>query len=173
MTEKALMKELSKYPTIEEIEKEYKEWAVNLLKVRFDLKPEAFDPHHAINYSFENCADGLWNNIKGSIEECLWLQKERIRLENQLSEMEEQRDRQAYITEDLIQEKHKWTEQAGKEMAKEFFEAVQSKCKELENKYSHLCKSKKEAMQETCRYEGVLAVKRELYEIAKQFGVEE
>ena len=120
MTEKALMKELSKYPTIEEIEKEYKEWAVNLLKVRFDLKPEAFDPHHAINYSFENCADGLWNNIKGSIEECLWLQKERIRLENQLSEMEEQRDRQAYIAEDLIQEKYRWTEQARKEAAREF-----------------------------------------------------
>lgn len=128
MTEKALMKELSKYPTIEEIEKEYKEWAVNLLKVRFDLKPEAFDPHHAINYSFENCADGLWNNIKGSIEECLWLQKERIRLENQLSEMEEQRDRQAYIAEDLIQEKHKWTEQARKITATECYALVDEKC---------------------------------------------
>lgn len=131
MTEKALMKELSKYPTIEEIEKEYKEWAVNLLKVRFDLKPEAFDPHHAINYSFENCADGLWNNIKGSIEECLWLQKERIRLENQLSEMEEQRDRQAYIAEDLIQEKHRWTEQARKEAVKqalqELYEQIDEK----------------------------------------------
>ena len=112
MTEKALIKE----------------WAVNLLKVRFDLKPEAFDPHHAINYSFENCADGLWNNIKGSIEECLWLQKERIRLENQLSEMEEQRDRQAYIAEDLVQEKHRWTERARKITATECYAIVDEKC---------------------------------------------
>jgi hypothetical protein len=27
-------------------------------------------------------------------------------------------------------------------------------------------------MQETCRYEGVLAVKRGIYELAKEYGVE-
>ena len=124
MNEKAIIEELSKYPTLEEIEKEYKEWAVNLLKVRFDLKPEAFDPHHAVNYSFENCADCLWNNIKGSIEQCLWLQEKRIRLESQVTELEEQRDRQAYIAEDLIQEKHRWTEQARKETAKEILKTI-------------------------------------------------
>ena len=124
MNEKAIIEELSKYPTLEEIEKEYKEWAVNLLKVRFDLKPEAFDPHHAVNYSFENCADCLWNNIKGSIEQCLWLQEKRIRLESQVTELEEQRDRQAYIAEDLIQEKHRWTEQARKETAREILNEV-------------------------------------------------
>ena len=75
--------------------------------------------------------------------------------------------------ENLCNRFEKGYEKGSKETAKEFFEAVQSKCKELENKYSHLCKSKKEAMQETCRYEGVLAVKRELYEIAKQYGVVE
>ena len=124
MKEKEIIEELSKYPTLEEIEKEYKEWAVNLLKVRFDLKPEAFDPHHAVNYSFENCADCLWNNIKGSIEQCLWLQEKRIRLESQVTELEEQRDRQAYIAEDLIQEKHRWTEQARKETAKEILQTI-------------------------------------------------
>lgn len=65
--------EWAKMPKIEEIEKEYKEWAVDLLRVRFDLKPEAFDIHHKNNYSFENCADCLWNKIKGFIEELLWL----------------------------------------------------------------------------------------------------
>lgn len=161
MTEKALMKELSKYPTIEEIEKEYKEWAVNLLKVRFDLKPEAFDPHHAINYSFENCVDGLWNNIKGSIEECLWLQKERIRLENQLSEMEEQRDRQAYIAEELIQEKHRWTEQAGKETAEKFAE-------KLENGIDNLDIILHEDNDE--QYVSINKLLKFIDELAKQFG---
>ena len=133
MKEKEIIEELSKYPTLEEIEKEYKEWAVNLLKVRFDLKPEAFDPHHAVNYSFENCADCLWNNIKGSIEQCLWLQEKRIRLESQVTELEEQRDRQAYIAEDLIQEKHKWTEQARKETAKEVITEMFKQIKGYEN----------------------------------------
>lgn len=132
MNEKAIIEELSKYPTLEEIEKEYKEWAVNLLKVRFDLKPEAFDPHHAVNYSFENCADCLWNNIKGSIEQCLWLQEKRIRLESQVTELEEQRDRQAYIAEDLIQEKHRWTEQARRGTAKEFADFLKSQMNERE-----------------------------------------
>lgn len=71
---------MNKQEQIKEIEKEYKEWAVDLLKVRFDLKPEAFDEHHKNNYSFENCADCLWNKIKGSIEELLLLK------ENQLPE---------------------------------------------------------------------------------------
>lgn len=52
-----------------EIEKEYKEWVVDLLKVRFDLKPEAFDEHHKNNYSFENCSDCLWNKIKRVFEQ--------------------------------------------------------------------------------------------------------
>ena len=38
--------------------------------------------------------------------------------------MEKQRDEQAYITEDLIQEKHRWTEQARKEMAKEIIKLI-------------------------------------------------
>ena len=58
------------------------------------------------------------------------------------------------------------------ETAREILVKLKEKCKEFENKYSHLCKSKKEALMETCRYEGVLAVKRELNELAKQYGVE-
>lgn len=45
-------------------------------------------------------------------------------LENKLKELEEQRDRQAYITEELIQEKHRWTEKARKEMAKEILKEL-------------------------------------------------
>lgn len=44
------------------------------------------------------------------------------RLKKQLKELEEQRDKQAYITEDLIQEKHLWTEQARKKTAREILE---------------------------------------------------
>ena len=40
-------------------------------------------------------------------------------LKKQVKELEEQRDEQAYITEDLIQEKHLWTEQARKATARE------------------------------------------------------
>ena len=112
-------------------------------------------------------------NYDDAYEDYLKYEIENQQLKKQLKELEEQRDRQAYIAEELIQEKHRWTEQARKETAKEFAERLEEKCKELENKYSHLCKSKKECLMETCRYEGVLAVKRELYEIAKQYGVEE
>ena len=58
-----------------------------------------------------------------------------------------------------------------KETAKELLQNMKEKCKELEDKFSHICKSKKECLMETCRYEGVLAVKRELYELAKEYGV--
>ena len=50
-----------------------------------------------------------------------------IDLKEQLKEMEEQRDEQAYITEDLIQEKHRWTEQARKETAREIFQDLYEK----------------------------------------------
>lgn len=70
--------------TVEEIEKEYKEWCVNLIKVRFDLKPEYYDEHHHNNYTYENCADCLWNRIKGTIEELLWLKEDYYKLHEQL-----------------------------------------------------------------------------------------
>lgn len=54
--------------------------------------------------------------IEPQIKGCL--DRER-KLEKQIAELEEQRDRQAYIAEELIQEKHRWTEQARKETAKE------------------------------------------------------
>lgn len=66
----------------------------------------------------------------------------------------------------------KQLKEARKQAVKEVLEKTKEKCKELEDKFSHLCKSKKECLMETCRYEGVLAVKRELNEIAKEFGVE-
>lgn len=69
-----------------------------------------------------------------------------------------------YVTEQI--------EKTRKETAKEILQKMKEKCKELENKFSHICKSQKECLMETCRYEGVLAVKREVYELAKEYGVE-
>ena len=59
--------------------------------------------------------------IEPQIKGCLDRERE---LERKLKELEEQRDKQAYITEELIQEKHRWTEQARKETAKEIFETL-------------------------------------------------
>ena len=85
MTEQEHSEETAiRLPKIEEIEKDYKEWCVNLIKVRFDLKPEYYDEHHHNNYTYENCADCLWNRIKGTIEELLWLKEEYYKLHEQL-----------------------------------------------------------------------------------------
>lgn len=59
--------------------------------------------------------------IEPQIRGCLDRERE---LEKQVAELEEQRDRQAYIAEDLIQEKHRWTEQARKETAKEILQSL-------------------------------------------------
>ena len=55
-----------------------------------------------------------------------------------------------------------------KETAEKFAEMVKEKCKELQDKYSHICKSKFEMIQETCRYEGVTAVKNSIAEICEE-----
>ena len=49
---------------------------------------------------------------------------ENQQLKKQMKELEKQRDRQAYIAEDLIQEKHRWTEQTRKETAKEILQII-------------------------------------------------
>jgi hypothetical protein len=67
------MQDFKYKPNIEDIKSEYLEWAENILKVRFDLKPEAKDPHHKNNYSYENAAHCFWNKISGDIENLLWL----------------------------------------------------------------------------------------------------
>ena len=79
--------------------------------------------------------------IEPQIKGCLDRERE---LEKQVAELEEQRDRQAYIAEDLIQEKHRWTEQERKKTAKEII-------KMIEERYGYM---------------GILE------DIAKQFGVE-
>lgn len=47
------------------------------------------------------------------------LREENQQLKDRIAELEEQRDEQAFITEELIQEKHLWSEQARKETARE------------------------------------------------------
>lgn len=53
-------------------------------------------------------------------------------LKKQLAELEEQRDRQAYIAEELIQEKHRWAEQARKETAKEILNRLYEQINETD-----------------------------------------
>lgn len=71
--------------TIKDLEKRYKEWALGLLKARFDLKPEAFDEHHKDNFSYESCVDALWFFIKPSYERLLELNKEAVVLYKKVS----------------------------------------------------------------------------------------
>ena len=59
--------------------------------------------------------------IEPQIRGCLDRERE---LEKQVKELEEQRDRQAYIAEELIQEKHRWTEQARKETARDILKDI-------------------------------------------------
>jgi hypothetical protein len=58
-------------------------------------------------------------NYDDAYEDYLKYEIENQQLKKQVAELEEQRDRQAYIAEELIQEKHRWTEQARKETVKE------------------------------------------------------
>ena len=64
------------------------------------------------------------------------------------------------------------SEQTRKETAREILQEVRNLCKEQADRFSHLCKTKKEAREETLRYEGVLAVKNRLGKIAEKYGVE-
>ena len=85
---------------------------------------------------------------------------EYIELKEQLKELEEQRDEQAYITEDLIQEKHLWTEQARKEMTEKIFDILYQwlDLEEIE-KYGFVTIQKFDFL-------------RKFREIYKQFGVD-
>lgn len=70
---------MNKEERLNEIEQRYKEWALGLLKCRFDLKPEAFDERLKGLYSYENCVECLWYKIKPLHE---WV----IEMENKLEE---------------------------------------------------------------------------------------
>ena len=55
-----------------------------------------------------------------------------------------------------------------KQAVSEFAERIEMLCKEHEDRYSHLCKSKKECNDETCRYQGVLRLHNEIKELVKE-----
>lgn len=63
---------------IEEIHKEYVDWALGLLKTRFDLKPEFYDEHHHDNFTYECGAESLWVKIESAMKELLWLRGRQI-----------------------------------------------------------------------------------------------
>ena len=97
--------------------------------------------------------------IEPQIKGCLDRERE---LKKQVAELEEQRDRQAYIAEELIQEKHRWTAQARKETAKKIFEYFDlwlgQDFEELnDTDFIHIMKKD---------------FVRRMKELAKQFGVE-
>lgn len=66
------MSKINRTPTIEEIHKDYVEWALGLLKCRLNLKPEYYDEHHHDNFTYECCAESLWESVKNAYEELLW-----------------------------------------------------------------------------------------------------
>ena len=124
-----------------------------------------------------------WSDLSDKEFTCEALRKEKneyfdkaVELQQQVDELKEERDtyKNAVSNESEAYDLGyaMGYDIAVKDTAKEILQKGIEKCKELENKYSHLCKSKKECLMETCRYEGVLAVKRELYELAKEKGVE-
>lgn len=57
-----------------------------------------------------------------------------------------------------------------KQAVKEFAEKIEKLLCEHENRYSHLCKSKKECHDETCRYQAILRLHKEITEL---YGAEE
>lgn len=63
---------------IEEMHKEYVEWALGLLKTRFDLKPEFYDVHHHDNFTYECGAESLWVKIESAMKELLWLRERQL-----------------------------------------------------------------------------------------------
>lgn len=83
------------------------------------------DKHEHQNY----CA---YKIIEPQIKGCLDRERE---LKKQVAELEKQRDRQAYIAEELIQEKHRWTEQARKEAVKQALQELYEQIDEKTSKW--------------------------------------
>lgn len=115
----------------------------------------------------ENCHD--YHCMCLAQQEKVELQKQVDELKKQLNDMEEQRDRQAYIAEELVQEKHRWTEQAVKDTAKETLTEILKVILDYLN-----VKDIKEAenislLDSTLTYD---VVTDKIFEIAKKKGVE-
>ena len=114
------------------------------------------DKNYKLEQNLKQCKNGYELELARERYKNFVLKNKTIEYENinqqlkkQVKELEKQRDRQAYITEELIQEKHRWTDQARKETAKE---VVTEMFKQIEG------------------YENIEVI---LNRIAKQFGVEE
>lgn len=106
----------------------------------------------------------------------IWV-KDTEQLKDRIAELEEQRDRQAYIAEELIQEKHRWTEQARKETAKEIFEKIKTELEKyrLDNEYfiDKEPNGNLWQMNASIFYLEVIDKGGLIDQIAKQYGVEE
>ena len=100
--------------------------------------------------------------IEPQIKGCLDRERE---LERKLKELEEQRDRQAYIAEDLVQEKHRWTEQARKETAEKLLNEIKERFVA-----SYLLPTGLDLPAKRVRYAKI--TEDDLNELAKQYGVE-
>ena len=85
------------------------------------------------------------NNYRKITENEVVISKEEyINLKKELKDMEEQRDEQAYITEDLIQEKHRWTYQARKEMVEEILKLAEEYNKGFMSDFDNFIEALKE-----------------------------
>lgn len=145
MTEKEMIEEMAKIMCgndCEECAKETAEWrGCSLAKAKAEeclIKKEAkllYEkgyrkiPEGLVVLSKEEWARlrNLEINYDDVYEAYIKYDIENKQLKKELQELEEQRDRQAYIAEELVQEKHRWTEQARKETAKEIIEMFSDK----------------------------------------------
>lgn len=142
---------MNRLPTIEEIEKDYKEWVISLLKDRLDLKPEAFDEHHKAHYSYENVADCFWNDIKGTIEELLWLKEKQPHADAIVLSQEEW----AIVHQQFAEALTNTHKQSRKEAILEFVEKLKSKTTTTVNDAQFTFTITHEMLDETLRECGI------------------
>ena len=91
------------------------------------------DKNYKLEQNLKQCENGYELELVRERYENFVLKNKIIEYENinqqlkkQVKELEEQRDRQAYIAEDLIEEKHRQTEQVREEMAREIITFIES-----------------------------------------------
>lgn len=94
-------------------------------------------------------------NYDDAYEHYLEYEIENQQLKKQVKELEEQRDRQAYTAEELIQEKHRWTAQARKEAVKEFFTELFKQYSVFNDNDVIIAWQVKEALKELAKKHGV------------------
>lgn len=136
-----------------------------------EIEEMAKELHCATNESFISCRKIArilverrgYGNIKQYQNEIERLETELAHREEDLIHADEKvfyRETAVKLDEDKIK----------KQAVKEFAEKIEKLLCVHENQYSHLCKSKKECHDETCRYQAILRLHKEITEL---YGADE